>query len=95
MTNSLDYISAGVNIDAGNTSVERIKPLAKATRRSEVLSGLGGFSDLFAWLIERYQQPVLVASTDGVGTKLKLAIEWQQHDSVSVVERDTAEVMYG
>ncbi|MDX1810514.1 MAG: phosphoribosylformylglycinamidine cyclo-ligase, partial [Gammaproteobacteria bacterium] len=71
---SLSYKDAGVNIDAGNALVEKIKPLTAKTRRPEVLSGLGGFGALFEIPVERYNQPVLVSGTDGVGTKLKLAM---------------------
>ncbi len=81
---SLDYRSAGVDIDAGNALVERIKPVAARTRIPGVLAGLGGFGSLFELPVDRYRQPVLVAGTDGVGTKLKLAIETGRHDSVGI-----------
>ncbi len=81
---TLNYRDAGVDIDAGNSLVERIKPHAKSTMRPEVLNGLGGFGALFELPIERYRQPVLVAGTDGVGTKLKLAIESQRYDGVGI-----------
>src|SRR6185312_15394764 len=71
-TESLSYRAAGVDIDAGNEVVERIKPLVKRTYRPEVMAGLGGFGALFE-LAGRYKEPVLVSGTDGVGTKLKLA----------------------
>ena len=80
----LSYRDAGVDIDAGNALVERIKPLAAATRRPEVLGGLGGFGALFRIPLERYREPVLVAGTDGVGTKLKLALACQRHDGVGI-----------
>jgi phosphoribosylformylglycinamidine cyclo-ligase len=80
---SLSYRDAGVDIDAGNTLVERIKPLAAATRRPGVLAGLGGFGALFE-IPSNYRQPVLVAGTDGVGTKLKLAIELGKHDTIGI-----------
>ncbi len=80
----LDYKSAGVDIEAGNTLVERIKPLVKRTFRPEVLGGLGGFGALFELPLERYHHPVLVAGTDGVGTKLKLALERDRHDTVGI-----------
>ena len=70
---SLSYRDAGVDIDAGNSLVERIKPLVKATFRPGVLGGLGGFGALFELPLDRYREPVLVSGTDGVGTKLKLA----------------------
>ena len=73
MTNPLTYKDAGVDIDAGNSLVERIKPLVARTSRKEVLAGLGGFGGLFAIPPGRYEEPVLVSGTDGVGTKLKLA----------------------
>lgn len=73
MSDSLNYRDAGVDIDAGNALVERIKPLAKQTQRPEVLGNLGGFGALFDLPRERYPNPVLVSATDGVGTKLKLA----------------------
>ena len=80
---SLSYRDAGVDIDAGNTLVERIKPLAAATRRPGVLAGLGGFGALFE-IPDNYRQPVLVAGTDGVGTKLKLAMELDKHDTIGI-----------
>ncbi|HID82886.1 MAG TPA: phosphoribosylformylglycinamidine cyclo-ligase, partial [Thiotrichales bacterium] len=80
---SLTYRDAGVDIDAGNALVERIKPLAKSTLRPEVMGGLGGFGGLFA-LPQRYKEPVLVSGTDGVGTKLKLAIDMGKHDTIGI-----------
>ena len=80
---SLSYRDAGVDIDAGNALVERIKPLAAATRRPGVLAGLGGFGALFE-IPDQYQEPVLVAGTDGVGTKLKLAMELAKHDTIGI-----------
>jgi len=80
----LSYRDAGVDIDAGNALVERIKPHAKRTLRPEVLGGLGGFGALFELDLERYKQPVLVAGTDGVGTKLKLAMEMGKHDTIGI-----------
>ena len=77
----LTYRDAGVDIDAGDALVERIKPLAKRTLRPEVLGGIGGFGALFE-LSRKYREPVLVSGTDGVGTKLKLAFELNQHDTV-------------
>ena len=79
----LTYRDAGVDIDAGDALVERIAPLAERTRRAGVLSGIGGFGGLFE-LPRGYREPVLVAGTDGVGTKLKLAIELDRHDTVGV-----------
>lgn len=81
---SLDYRSAGVDIGAGNALVERIKPVAARTRIPGVLAGLGGFGSLFELPVDRYRQPVLVAGTDGVGTKLKLAIETGRHEGVGI-----------
>ncbi len=81
---SLSYRDAGVDIDAGNALVERIKPLVKSTFRPGVMTGLGGFGALFELPLERYREPVLVSSTDGVGTKLKLAMEIGRHDSIGI-----------
>ncbi len=79
----LSYKDAGVDIDAGDALVERIKPLAKKTLREGVLAGIGGFGALFE-VPKRYKEPVLVSGTDGVGTKLKLAFEWAMHDTVGI-----------
>jgi phosphoribosylformylglycinamidine cyclo-ligase len=79
----LSYKDAGVDIDAGDALVERIKPLAKKTMREGVLAGIGGFGALFE-VPKRYQEPVLVSGTDGVGTKLKLAFEWNMHNTVGI-----------
>lgn len=81
---SLSYQDAGVNIDAGNRLVECIKPIAQRTHRSGVLGGLGGFGALFELPWHRYQQPILVSGTDGVGTKLKLAIMANRHDTIGI-----------
>jgi phosphoribosylformylglycinamidine cyclo-ligase len=83
MNHPLSYKDAGVDIDAGDALVERIKPLAKKTMREGVLAGIGGFGALFE-VPKRYKEPVLVSGTDGVGTKLKLAFEWQMHDTVGI-----------
>jgi phosphoribosylformylglycinamidine cyclo-ligase len=80
-TQGLTYRDAGVDIDAGDALVERIKPAAKRTMRPEVLAGIGGFGALFE-ISKKYQEPVLVSGTDGVGTKLKLAFQWARHDTV-------------
>ena len=79
----LSYKDAGVDIDAGDALVERIKPLARKTMREGVLAGIGGFGALFE-VPKRYREPVLVSGTDGVGTKLKLAFEWSMHDTVGI-----------
>ena len=79
----LSYKDAGVDIDAGDALVERIKPLAKRTMREGVLAGIGGFGALFE-VPKRYKEPVLVSGTDGVGTKLRLAFEWAMHDTVGI-----------
>lgn len=81
---NLNYKSAGVDIEAGNTLVERIKPIAAKTRTAGVLAGLGGFGSLFELPLDRYRQPVLVSGTDGVGTKLKLAFDLDRHDTVGI-----------
>ena len=79
----LSYKDAGVDIVAGDALIERIKPLAKKTMREGVLAGIGGFGALFE-VPKRYKEPVLVSGTDGVGTKLKLAFEWNMHDTVGI-----------
>jgi phosphoribosylformylglycinamidine cyclo-ligase len=81
---SLSYRDAGVDIDAGNRLVERIKPIARRTTRPGVLAGLGGFGALFELPLDRYREPVLVSGTDGVGTKLRLAIDLGRHDTVGI-----------
>ncbi|ORF06532.1 phosphoribosylformylglycinamidine cyclo-ligase [Snodgrassella alvi] len=83
MSQSLSYRDAGVDINAGDSLVERIKPFAKRTMRPEVLGDLGGFGALVE-ISQKYRHPVLVSGTDGVGTKLKLAFEWDQHDTVGI-----------
>lgn len=81
---SLSYRDAGVDIDAGSRLVDYIKPVAARTARPEVLNGLGGFGALFELPLERYRRPILVSGTDGVGTKLALAIELGKHDTVGI-----------
>ncbi|MBI4746221.1 MAG: phosphoribosylformylglycinamidine cyclo-ligase [Deltaproteobacteria bacterium] len=78
------YAEAGVNIDAGNKFVELIKPMVKATSRPEVLADIGGFGGLFSLRNNKYKNPVLVSSTDGVGTKLKIAFMMDRHDTVGI-----------
>ncbi|MBS0368227.1 MAG: phosphoribosylformylglycinamidine cyclo-ligase [Proteobacteria bacterium] len=78
---SLTYRDAGVDIDAGDALVDRIKPFAKRTMRPEVLGGIGGFGALFE-ISKKFKEPVLVSGTDGVGTKLKLAFQLNKHDTV-------------
>ncbi|NII11532.1 phosphoribosylformylglycinamidine cyclo-ligase [Oleiagrimonas sp. C23AA] len=80
---ALTYRAAGVDIDAGNALVERIKPMVKRTMRPEVMGGLGGFGALFD-MAGRYKEPVLVSGTDGVGTKLKLAQQLGRHDTIGI-----------
>lgn len=80
---SLSYRDAGVDIDAGDALVEAIKPYAKRTLRPEVLTGIGGFGALVE-ISKKYKNPVLVSGTDGVGTKLKLAFEWNKHDTIGI-----------
>ena len=79
----LTYRDAGVDIEAGDALVERIKPMAKRTMRPEVLGGIGGFGALFE-VSKRYKNPVMVSGTDGVGTKLKLAFRMKKHDTVGI-----------
>ena len=80
---SISYKDAGVDIDAGDALVERIKPLAKATLRPEVLTGIGGFGAVIE-IAKKYKEPVLISGTDGVGTKLKLAFHLDKHDTVGI-----------
>src|SRR5881398_220016 len=80
----LSYRDAGVDIDSGNALVDAIKPLAKATARPGADAGLGGFGALFDLKAAGFRDPILVATTDGVGTKLKIAIETGRHDTVGV-----------
>jgi phosphoribosylformylglycinamidine cyclo-ligase len=80
---ALTYKDAGVDIDAGNALVERIKPLAKATNRAEVLGGIGGFAALCR-IPQAYKEPILVSGTDGVGTKLKTAFAANRHDTIGI-----------
>ncbi len=81
---SMTYKGAGVDIEAGNRFVDIIKPLVKSTNRPEVLTDIGGFGGLFALNKDKYKSPVLVSSTDGVGTKLKLAFELDRHNTVGI-----------
>lgn len=81
---SISYRDAGVDIDAGNALIERIKPVVQRTFRPGVLTGLGGFGALFELPLAHYREPVLVSGTDGVGTKLKLAIELGRHDRIGI-----------
>ncbi len=78
------YRDAGVDIDAGEELVERIKPHVKRSMRPEVLAGIGGFGALVEVPLDRYRKPVLVSGTDGVGTKLRLAIDTQRHDGIGI-----------
>lgn len=82
-TDSISYKDAGVDIDAGNALIERIKGVAKRTRRPEVMAGLGGFGALCE-LPEGYKKPVLVSGTDGVGTKLRVAMDLNKHDKIGI-----------
>jgi len=80
----ITYKDAGVDIEAGDELVERIKPAVKRSMRPEVLGGLGGFGALFEIPLDRYKKPVLVSGTDGVGTKLRLAIETGRHSTIGI-----------
>ncbi len=80
----LTYKDAGVDIDAGNALVDRIRPAIARTRRTGVVSGLGGFGGLFELPTDRYERPLLVAATDGVGTKLRLAIDTNRHERIGI-----------
>ena len=82
--NTLTYRDAGVDIDAGNSLVERIKPAAAATNRAGVMGGLGGFGALFDLKAAGFRDPILVTTTDGVGTKLKIAIECGEHKTIGI-----------
>ena len=84
LSDALSYQDAGVDIDAGNRLIERIRPVVARTTRPGVLAGLGGFGALFELPLHRYRQPVLVSGTDGVGTKLKLAINTGLHDTIGI-----------
>ncbi|MDP8256593.1 MAG: phosphoribosylformylglycinamidine cyclo-ligase [Candidatus Alcyoniella australis] len=84
MKRSLTYSDAGVDIEAGSNLVERIKPLVRATFRPEVITEIGGFASLFKLHIDQWKNPVLVSSTDGVGTKLKIAFMMDKHDTVGI-----------
>ncbi|MFK7859058.1 MAG: phosphoribosylformylglycinamidine cyclo-ligase [Granulosicoccus sp.] len=81
---TVTYADAGVDIEAGNTLIERIKPLVARTKRPGVLGGIGGFGGLFELPVDRYRQPVMVSGADGVGTKLRLAIELGIHDTIGI-----------
>jgi len=83
-TRPTTYRDAGVDIDAGDELVERIKPAVKRSMRPEVLGGLGGFGALVEVPLHRFRQPVMVSGTDGVGTKLRLAIETGRHDTIGI-----------
>ncbi len=80
----MDYKSSGVNIDSGNEAVELIKPAVKSTHTAEVLSNIGGFAAGFEFAKDNYEKPILVSATDGVGTKLMLAIQTGQYESIGI-----------
>jgi len=84
MQNGMTYAQAGVDIDAGNALVDRIKPMAAATARPGTMAGLGGFGALFDLRAAGYQDPILVAATDGVGTKLRIAIDTGHLDTIGI-----------
>ncbi|BAF61380.1 phosphoribosylformylglycinamidine cyclo-ligase [Candidatus Vesicomyidisocius calyptogenae] len=81
---SLSYLDSGVNITKGNALIEQIKPIAKSTTRPEVLAGLGGFGAMFELSFNKYKHPILISSTDGVGTKLKIAQMLNKHDTIGI-----------
>jgi len=81
---NLSYSDAGVDIDAGNELIEQIKPIAARTTRPGVMAGLGGFGALFEIPLDRYKNPLLVSGTDGVGTKLRLAMEMGEHNTIGI-----------
>ena len=81
---SLTYADAGVDIDAGNALVQKIKPLVARTKRPGILGGIGGFGGMFELPVDQYKQPVMVSGADGVGTKLRLAIELGIHDTIGI-----------
>src|SRR2546426_7489863 len=83
MTAGATYAAAGVDIDAGERLVRRIAPLARGTRRPEILAGVGGFAAL-ARIPRRYRDPLLVTCTDGVGTKLRIAFALDRHDTIGI-----------
>ncbi len=83
-SDSLSYRDSGVDIDAGNELIERIKPSIKRTQREGCVGSIGGFGGLFDLPLDRYTHPILVSGTDGVGTKLKLAIDLQQYDTIGI-----------
>ena len=80
----ITYQDAGVNITTAHALVEKIKPIAKSTQRPGIMAGIGGFGALFELPLNRYKAPVLVSGTDGVGTKLKLAIAMKQYDKIGI-----------
>ena len=82
--NGLTYADAGVDIDAGNALVEKIKPMVRSTRRPGADSEIGGFGGLFDLKAAGFSDPILIAANDGVGTKLKVAIEAGRHDTVGI-----------
>lgn len=85
MTEVISYRNAGVDIDAGNELVDRLKKIVPLTHRAGVMGGLGGFGGCFDLsALKAYQHPILVSSTDGVGTKVRLAIEWQRHETIGI-----------
>ena len=84
MTKSLTYAEAGVDIDKANRLVDKIKDIAKGTPRQGVMGEIGGFGGLFSLNVDGYEKPVLVSSTDGVGTKLKIAFMTNIHDTIGI-----------
>ncbi|NQY51383.1 MAG: phosphoribosylformylglycinamidine cyclo-ligase [Piscirickettsiaceae bacterium] len=83
-TSSLNYLNAGVDINAGNNLIDRIKPIAKTTHHLGVMAGIGGFASMLELPLNKYKHPILVAAADGVGTKLRLAIESGIHNTIGI-----------
>src|SRR4030067_515186 len=84
MMKKVSYKNAGVDIEKGDSFVQAIKPMVESTFRPDVLTGLGGFAGCVSLSLERYKKPILVSSTDGVGTKLKIAFMMDRHNTIGI-----------